>query len=191
MTDKIKSCGLVWCLCKFQALVKGGREDKTMWLRWGCLKHIICYHKHQFLSRDIWEVKITQTIITVIVDLQSDLMVVSRSTLTTSSLWGCLARNYYLSIIQNVEWVHPNPTSKVVTLGLMLSPVHFESHRSSTILCWSTSQIYVQYIGGILFLNFIHTHTHTHTRTFYAESNQPCNMKNRDIYWRRYKKHCT
>ena len=25
----------------------------------------------------------------------------------------------------------------------------------------------------------------------YTESIQPCNMKNRDIYWRRYKKHCT
>ena len=25
----------------------------------------------------------------------------------------------------------------------------------------------------------------------YSESIQPCNMKNKDIYWRRYKKHCT
>ena len=33
--------------------------------------------------------------------------------------------------------------------------------------------------------------THTHTHKVYPESIQPCTMKNRDIYWGRYKKHCT
>ena len=30
-----------------------------------------------------------------------------------------------------------------------------------------------------------------HTYELCPESNQPCHMKSRDIYWRRYKKHCT
>ena len=47
--------------------------------------------------------------------------------------------------------------------------------------------VYIYYILYLCVCICIHMHTHM----VCAEGIQPCNMKNRDTYWRRYKKHCT
>lgn len=45
----------------------------------------------------------------------------------TWSLWVCLARSYYPTITQKVEWVDLSPTSKKIELDLILGLTDFDS----------------------------------------------------------------